>query len=222
MTDAPLAATRRSPGRPSRISREQIVVAAIGLLEDDGLAAFTMAKLAKAVGVSVMALYTYFSSRSALLDAVADSIFADFEAPMPDRDWEAATRNWIASVHQGFQRRPIALHLIKWEEHLAPAWTRVWLPMVRVLSAQGLSGKRLFFACSWLSGAVLGAIQANFSVVRTEALNALVGQSGLAPVDDALLAEVARNHDPALRRAVFDFEIDNLMRGLRLLLEAQT
>jgi AcrR family transcriptional regulator len=220
MTQASLAPVRRSPGRPSRISRTQIVAASLRLLEADGLPAFTMAKLAKEVGVSVMALYTYFPSRSALLDDAADSLFATFEPPAEGRTWEETVRNWIASLHRGFQQRPIALHLIKWDEHLAPAWLRVWLPMVRALRAEGLAGPGLVFACGWLSGAVMGAIQASFSSLRTEALTALVGQSGLSEADDALLAEVARSHDPAQRAAMFEFEVDNVIRGLRLLLEA--
>ena len=214
-----LAPVRRSPGRPSRISKAQLVAASLQLLESDGLPAFTMSKLAKAVGVSVMALYTYFPSRSALLDAAADSLFAQFKVAAPADDWEHTTRDWIHALHQGFADRPIALKLIKWEEHLAPAWLRVWLPMVHALAAEGLGGERLLFACSWLSSAVMGSIQASLSAVQSVTLAAMVGQAGLSARDDALLAELARNHDPAQRRAVFDFQVENILRGLRLLIE---
>jgi AcrR family transcriptional regulator len=221
MTDPSPGVVRRSPGRPSRISSEQIVSAALRLLEEDGLAEFTMAKLAKQVGVSVMALYTYFPSRSALLDAAADSIFSHFEPAEPAKDWEQAIRNWIYALHRGFDRRPIALKLIRWDEHVSPAWLRAWLPMVRVLVAEGLAGERLVFACSWLSNAVMGSIQAHSGAGRTATLAAMVGRAGLSDADDALLAEVARNHDPEKRQAIFAFETENIIRGLALLIRDQ-
>ena len=160
-----LANARRAPGRPSRISRAQVVAASLQLLESDGLPAFTRGKLAKAVGVSVMALYTYFPSRSVLLDAAAESLFAQFQVVEPAADWEHTTRDWIHALHQGFAERPIALKLIRWEQHLAPAWLRVWLPMVHALATEGLGGERLLFACSWLSSAVVGSIQVSLSAV---------------------------------------------------------
>lgn len=60
--------------RTRRISEEEIVDAALALVEADGLDALTMRALGRRLGVEGMALYTYFRSKSDLLDALGTRI----------------------------------------------------------------------------------------------------------------------------------------------------
>src|SRR6185312_8402563 len=73
--DQPL---RKRPGRPPRISGEQVVQGALELLADVPLEQFSLTMLARHLGLSVMALYTYFPSRDALLEAVGVRVFELF------------------------------------------------------------------------------------------------------------------------------------------------
>ena len=53
-------------GRPPRASREQIVDAAVALLRESPDEPLTMARVAKAVGLTPMALYRHFKDRDEL------------------------------------------------------------------------------------------------------------------------------------------------------------
>jgi TetR/AcrR family transcriptional regulator, tetracycline repressor protein len=62
----------RRPGPKRGLSVDQVVEEAFALLVDGGVAGFSMRKLASALGVTTMALYTYFPSRDALIEHLAD------------------------------------------------------------------------------------------------------------------------------------------------------
>lgn len=70
--DAPRAI--RGRGRPPAADRAQVTAVALRLLDDAGLDAITMRKLATAVGVQVGTLYGYFPTKRALLTAMAEAM----------------------------------------------------------------------------------------------------------------------------------------------------
>jgi TetR/AcrR family tetracycline transcriptional repressor len=71
-----------------RLTPAVVLDAAITLLDEAGLDAFSTRKLATRLDVRVGALYWHYPSRQALLDAVAEQIVAEASAvPIPDADW---------------------------------------------------------------------------------------------------------------------------------------
>ncbi len=84
-------------GRPRanqpKLSRDHILDAALALLAEAGLRAFTMRALARRLGVDPMAMYHYFSDKDALLGAAAERSFAAIRPRMPATgDWRARLR----------------------------------------------------------------------------------------------------------------------------------
>jgi AcrR family transcriptional regulator len=75
-----------------RTTAERIVAAATKALERHGARNVTMRRVARAVGVSAMAIYRHFPSREALLHRVVDASFAQMSAHWapgsPDSDFE--------------------------------------------------------------------------------------------------------------------------------------
>ncbi len=63
------------------LTREAIVVAAVEILDDYGLADLTMRRLASALDVKAGALYWHFGNKQSLLAAVADDVLAGFVEP---------------------------------------------------------------------------------------------------------------------------------------------
>ena len=55
---------------------DQVVTAAIELADAEGLAAVTMRRVAQALGVAPMSLYTYVPGKAELLDLMLDAIYA--------------------------------------------------------------------------------------------------------------------------------------------------
>lgn len=82
---------RRRAGRPSRslVTRPRILAAALSLLEDRRLAAFSMRALARRLGVDPMALYHYFPDKHALLRAAAAERYATLPTPSARGSWQA-------------------------------------------------------------------------------------------------------------------------------------
>jgi TetR/AcrR family transcriptional regulator, tetracycline repressor protein len=81
-----------------QLSREQVLAAALGLLDEAGLEQLTMRRLAAALGVQNGATYWHFRSKQALLEAMADTLLAglmaglDTESPWTERITELARR----------------------------------------------------------------------------------------------------------------------------------
>ena len=105
--------SRRGP-RPG-LSLDRVVDTAIELADADGLSALTMRRLAQAIGVAPMTLYTYVPGKAELLDLMLDAVYA--RMPRTDtagRHWRErvttvaeenrallAAHPWVASISTG-------------------------------------------------------------------------------------------------------------------------
>ncbi|MFK0046504.1 TetR/AcrR family transcriptional regulator C-terminal domain-containing protein [Streptomyces sp. NPDC090741] len=81
------AARPPARGRPPRLDQARTVEAALVLLDESGLDALTMRRLADAVGVQAGALYRHFATKQDLLTAMAERMLAGCSTPPPDPDW---------------------------------------------------------------------------------------------------------------------------------------
>ena len=61
---------------PHKLTRESVVSAAVDLADREGIAALTMRRLARHVGVEAMSLYHHLPNKEALLDAMVDRVYA--------------------------------------------------------------------------------------------------------------------------------------------------
>lgn len=86
------------------LEREAVVRVALALLNDVGLDAFTVRRLAERLGVQNPALYWHFKNKQDLLDAMARMMVADafagVRAPAINEDWA----DWLAEVADRFHR----------------------------------------------------------------------------------------------------------------------
>jgi AcrR family transcriptional regulator len=89
-SDAP--GPRRGP-RPA-LSVEEIVATAIDIADRDGLDALTMRRLAEALGVGPMALYTYVPGKAELLDLMLDRAYVE----MPRTSWPDDWRERVTAI----------------------------------------------------------------------------------------------------------------------------
>lgn len=75
-----------------RYHRDDVVDRAIGLLDEVGLDALSMRRLAGVLGVRPSALYHHFESKQALLAAMADEMLARGRRPTEVVTWQAELR----------------------------------------------------------------------------------------------------------------------------------
>lgn len=103
---APAVRTERT--RPRPLSAERIVAAALALIEEHGLPAFTIRRLGEALGCEAMSVYHYFPSKRHLMDALVAHVLAGIGEPPADLDAIGRLRflGWeyraMAHRHPGF------------------------------------------------------------------------------------------------------------------------
>ena len=90
------------------LDRQQVVAAAVALLDADGLDGVTTRKLATRLGVQSPTLYWHVPNKAALVTAIADAILADLvqrtSPPTPDESWQG----WLTGLAHGLRRALLA------------------------------------------------------------------------------------------------------------------
>jgi AcrR family transcriptional regulator len=99
--------------RRAALTRPRIVALALGIIDEDGLEALNMRRLATEAGVKPMSLYHHFASKQAILDAVGETIAAAaLGASPPDPRWRSRARQLFMGLHALTEAHPRALPLI--------------------------------------------------------------------------------------------------------------
>jgi AcrR family transcriptional regulator len=96
---------------PTGLSRDTICTAALDLIEHDGLAAFSTRKLGRVLGCEAMAIYYYYPSKDALLDAVVDKLMASIQLTT-EGGWIAALREVAHAYRRLAHEHPNAFPLL--------------------------------------------------------------------------------------------------------------
>lgn len=95
--------------RPStpRLSRDQIVARALNIIDDGGLHALSMRRLADELGVKAASLYNHVATKDELLDEVASELMEQVDVSGFDgTDWAAALIRWARSYRAAFAAHP--------------------------------------------------------------------------------------------------------------------
>jgi AcrR family transcriptional regulator len=90
------------------LSRERVLKAALRLVDEGGLEALSMRKLAGELGVQAMSLYNHVANKDDILDGLVDIVVAEIEVPRFDLDWKTAMRRRSISAHEMLLRHPWA------------------------------------------------------------------------------------------------------------------
>ena len=108
------AAGPRARRAPVGLSHQQIRREALRLIDREGVEAFSTRKLGRALGCEAMAIYWYYPSKEALLDAVVDELMSriGLAAGHDARDWVAALRGLAHAYRDLSRRHPKAFPLL--------------------------------------------------------------------------------------------------------------
>lgn len=77
------SARKKKPRGQPNLTAERVRDEALRLIEKDGLEAFSTRKLGRALGVEAMAIYWYYPSKDALLDAVVETLVGKLGDAVP-------------------------------------------------------------------------------------------------------------------------------------------
>ena len=105
---------RERPGKGPRpgLTVDRIVDTAVGLAVGEGLAAVSMGRVAKELGVSTMSLYRYVTSKDELLVLMQEAAFGlPPERDEPDLTWREALSDWAFDQRAVLGRHLWILHV---------------------------------------------------------------------------------------------------------------
>lgn len=159
--------TRARSGQPT-LSREQIVRAAIELLDAEGPAGLSMRRLGTKLGAGATSVYWHVTNKDELLELALDEVMAEVYVPEAgDTSWRIAASICAAGMRTMLLRHPWAIGLLGARPAIGPNSMRISDRTIAVMTGAGFSGADLGYAISLLMSHSIGAATTVSSVVST-------------------------------------------------------
>ena len=195
----------------TRLKREQLVSAALDLVDEAGGAALTMRSLAARVDRQVSSLYNHVGSRADLIEAVRARIVEGIDvSAFEARPWDAALEAWARSYLTAFAAHPNVIPLLA----TTPIRDRSTLEMYETVVGSLLAG-------GWPmrdAVAVMRTVEAHVlgSALDIVAPGDLLAQASVPVELVALRSALDPEHaDAAGAERAFRLGLEALMLGLR-------
>ncbi|MEV6347772.1 TetR/AcrR family transcriptional regulator [Actinoplanes sp. NPDC051851] len=221
---------RVARGEQPTLSREQIVRAAIALLDAEGLAGLSMRKLGTSLGSGATSLYWYVATKDDLLELAIDEVMAEIYVPEAgDTSWRTGASVYATSMRAALVRHPWVLGLLGTRPTFGPNAMRLGDRCVALLTHAGFSGMSVSYVGSLLSSHAIG------SATTEAAFHHSAQRAGLTPAEmvgelEPYLSKVGaeypvydrwrRENGPAgpdpnsIMEATFAFGLDRILDGL--------
>jgi AcrR family transcriptional regulator len=215
MPTKPRAKSGRAGGKARKpLSRERIELAALELIERDGLPAFSQRALARALGIEAMSLYHWYPSQLDLLNAVLDRVVGGLRVPAEGTPSErllgaALAFRAVAHRYPAFVGGFVLPHRFNTEATLA-----VLESILQVFRDAGLRGEQAARRFRTWMHFVMGAL-------LDETAGYSKGPGASNPPPDEVVAErfplvtaLGPYNRPAHHEAHFRFGVESVLRGL--------
>lgn len=236
--DRSLALLWRSTPVPARGPRhgldiDRIIRAAVELADAEGVEAVSMRRVAQALGVGTMSLYTYVPGKADLLDAMADLVAAEVEPP-PTGAWRDGLEHVAEQNWQLFHRHPWLLSRDTSRPALGPGVARKYDEELAAIDGIGLTDVEMDTVLAVVIGHAESTARRAIGAARLAESSRLTDEqwwAANAPVLDRLLdperfpvaVRVGRaagqaHGSAADPRVEFDFGLQRLLDGIADLL----
>jgi len=132
---------RRRPGQRAGLGRDEVLAAALAIVEADGVGALTMRSLAARLGVAPNALYSHFADKQALLDGVLDELLGDISIPDVERvPWRAGLVALMTASRRLVADHAALIPLYLSRPGIGPNAQRLGAASLALLARGGVSG----------------------------------------------------------------------------------
>jgi AcrR family transcriptional regulator len=199
-------------GRPSKplLSRERIRDTALELVDEHGFEELSMRRLAQRLGVQAASLYSYFPTKDALLESLADTIMESVDTSgFRDGDWRAGLTTWARSYRSALASHPNAVPFVAY----GPALREVSLQRADAVHG-GLTGAGWPPRYATMIGAsvkylVVGAAMTSFARGFVDDI-----QVYLDRYPNLVQAHLLREHAGEIDDQSFELALSSLIAGL--------
>jgi len=211
----------KSMGRTGPVTAEAVVDAALAVIDEDGLDALTMRRLAHDLGVEPVTIYRQLPNKDAILAGVAEKLWREMEPPeaspgadgalvggargesSPPPGWREQVRGMWLTLNGLMQEHPNAIPIIARGGSSSASAGEGTAEMLRVCRDAGLSPQEAAELLHILSACVVGFGFATLwgrQVAVTRQAAATAGEPAHAPRDAGELSDyvaAAARWDPA-------------------------
>ena len=148
---------RARSGQPA-LSREQIVRAAIELLDAEGAAGLSMRRLGTKLGSGATSLYWHVAHKDELLELAVDEVFGEVYVPEAgDTSWRTGASILASGMRAMLLRHPWVLSQLGVRPNLGPNALRMGDRTVALLTAAGFAGTEIAHVSSLLISQAIGS-----------------------------------------------------------------
>ncbi|WP_030996171.1 TetR/AcrR family transcriptional regulator [Streptomyces sp. NRRL F-5630] len=165
LTDAAARTRTRRSEQPSGLDRERITAATVRLLDREGLARFSMRRLAGELKVTAMSVYWYVDTKEDLLELALDAVVGELTVGPEglEGDWRQRLRELARAYRAMMVRHPWVAPLMGSYLNIGPCSQAFSRRMRAVLHDSGLGAREQLGALSAVFRFVygFGAIEGN-------------------------------------------------------------
>jgi len=195
---------RLQPGRRGpkpKLTLEEVLDAAIALCDREGLAALSMRRVAEALGLSPMAIYTYAPSKAALVELMMDRAWGELKTPaVPRTTWreklEAIGRQMWSLGHE----HPWMLEVGPHRPALGPNFVAHLEAGFRALDGLGLHELEMELLLRLVVDYARGAVRTAIEVRQLEQRTGMTDEEWMAATEPALMEVLDPASFPVLHR----------------------
>jgi AcrR family transcriptional regulator len=210
------AAPSSGPASPPQLSEDEIITAAMGIVQRDGVRQLTMRGLATDLGVTAAAIYYYFPGKGALVQAVADAVLDTVKTPGPAVDWVEELRRYILESRAALAAHPgVAALFVR--ETQSPTMLRHVGAVLELLRSAGFSAREAMEAFSMTTTFVLGSAileERHIAAAGRDDLRARLRAAGDAS-DLGVFAAVSEELRSTEEIDHFRYGVDLMLAGLQ-------
>ena len=210
------------------LTRERVVEAALRVMDEEGLEAVTMRRVAREVGVEAMSLYHHVEDKEDLLDGICECVMSGFEFPEPADDWVENCRRGARAWRQLLQRHPDVMRLMS-EKRGPVRSVESMRPMeyaLTVLRSSGLSDRDTAQAFHAFGGYIQGFVMMELGSIAgssdEEHVKAHAELAASLPGDFETMQAVGPYFLECDADEQFEFGLDLLIRGLEAKAKARS
>lgn len=217
---------RVAPRAP--LNRERVLEAAVAIADQDGIAALSMRRLGRELGVEAMSLYNHVAGKEDLERGIVEVVLAEIENPRPGRDWKTEIRRTAVSSHDAFVRHRWSCSLLTQGSGVSRVRMEWMEAVFATFRKAGFSSNLTHHAYhaidSHITGFTLWQVGMPFRT-REELVDLAAGFLRRIPADEfPYIVEHAQEHvappDPT-EKPEFEFGLDLILDGLERLRAAE-
>lgn len=202
------------------LSRDRVIAAALRVMDQEGLDAVSMRRVAREVGVEAMSLYHHVEDKEDLLDGICEQVMAEFEFPDPGPDWAENCRKGARAWRRLLKAHPAVMRLFA--EQRGPVRSvdsmRPTEFALEILSSSGLSDRDTAQAFHAFGGYIQGFVMMELGSIAggvdEEHMKMHAELAAAMPDEFPALQAVFRYFAECDPDEQFEFGLDLLIRGL--------